>query len=180
MTVFWKPFISPEGRNDREARHCNECLWSLFRNMTVSSPLSLLSLDDLSCVLRSCASPQRWAEWSRQHTRRPPVCGDQQAALSHHWWWQPAPVTAMLHLQPKSEIQLRPWISPFSPQHSAVYDVRKPCFVIISFSNTVCFIQFFKYYIYYYCEMCVWNSADIPIKYSWKAWTRNGKNQWTF
>lgn len=91
-------------------------------------------LDDLSCFFRPCASPQWHAEWSRQCARRPPICWDQQAALSHHWWWQPTAVTAMLHLQPKPEIQLRPWISPFSTQHSAVYDVRKPCFAIIFIS----------------------------------------------
>lgn len=134
-----KAFISPEGRNNKEARE-NDCWWSLFRNMTVSSLLSLLSLDDLSCFLRPCASPQRRAEWSRQCTGRPPAYGDQPAALSHHWWWQPAAVTAMLHLQPKPEVQLRPWISPFSTQRSAVYDVSKPCFVLVfiscSFLNT--------------------------------------------
>lgn len=65
----------------------------------------------------------------------------------------------MRHLQPKPEIQFRPWISPFSPQHSAVYDVRKPCsvfiFVLCHFSNTTFISQ---------SEGYIQNRANVPTE----------------
>lgn len=129
---------------------------------------SLLGCHDLSYFLSPCARAQRWAEWSRQHTRRRAVCWDQQAALSHHRRRQPTAVTTMLHLQPKPEIQLGPRISPFSTQHSAVYDVKTSC-------SYLHFIQLLNTPFINYSEVCVQNRANMPTKSSCRPWTIHGK-----
>lgn len=179
IMVLWKQTwqyfesLSYPQKEEMTKRQDNECWWFLFRNMAVSSPLSLLNPGDLSRFLRPCAGPQRRTEWSRQCPGRPSVFWDQPAALSHHWRWQPTAVPSMLHLQPKPEIQLRPWISPFSTQHSAVYDVRKPCVIFISYS-------FFQELHLQTTMKHVWNSANMPIKCNWDTWTISGKNRCIF
>lgn len=77
----------------------------------------------------------------------------------------------MLHLQPKPEIQLRPWIGPFSTQHSAVYDVRRRCFAITFISNTT-FIT--------YNGIHVWKSAKVLTKCNCETWAMNGNNHLYF
>lgn len=79
----------------------------------------------------------------------------------------------MLHLQPKPEIQLGPRISPFSTQHSAVYDVKKSC-------SYLHFIQFLNTPFINYSEVCVQNRASMPTKSSCGPWTIHGKKSVCF
>lgn len=79
----------------------------------------------------------------------------------------------MLHLQPKPEIQLGPRISPFSTQHSAVYDVKKSC-------SYLHFIQFLNTPFINYSKVCVQNRASMPTKSSCGPWTIHGKKSVCF
>ena len=97
-TVFWKAFISPEGRNDKKARHYrhySECWWSLFRNMTVTSGMPWFIL--FPQPLRPCTEMGRMKQTAHQKTcslLRPAGCSITSPTATTHCCHHDAPSSA--------------------------------------------------------------------------------------